>query len=259
MVKIKYIVAITLALIGLISVGRLFVRWEATKDTRDNAVIEPEPDVVRAVLGGSYDTMPSADNAPQTVDAAVSKLRQTLQETSLSIVPQRRQADLVMAFRERFNALHAPSFERDEMARVSRGRRAQVDRDESSSGGGGSAQSIFAYRRIDIQSLEVRTVYERGREVASPAYLEGFRESITQITGPNAFPLMESDPASERLDIVEIRIPMETPVPPPKDKVSERRLIGFLFAWHQEREQWIPWALKQYGGPNSGGSYPLPF
>lgn len=252
--KAKVFVAIALALIGLVAVGRLVIRSTPGRETKALAVTEPVPEVVKAVIEGDFDTRPTSDTVYSDIKRASSKLDQLINQENLQIVSPDRESDLTKAFEERMAALLDPDASRDISARQGRGQRAEGEKQSNDSG-----NSIFALLPLDIRSLEVRVIYQRGRKLVNSGYLEGFRETTTQIKGPNAFPLMELNPESAKLDIVEVRLPMLVPIPPPKDQKTERRLVGFQFVWSQERKQWIPWANKQYGGPNSSGSFGIPF
>ena len=255
---LKVCFAVVLALLGVLATGRHLMR--SAPKARVEAVEVPVSDAVQSVLSGGCDTYPTEETVASDIRRVSRRVEAILSGSDFPIVPASRRFDLVRAFEERMFALLDPDYMRDLRARVARGQPVEVvEPDTDTLQQARERGQFFALRPMDIQSVEVRTIYQQGRSVAAPATAEGFREGTTQLRGKSAFPLMGSDPEQERLDIVEVRLPMIIPIPPPKDKKTERRLVGFQVVWSKDRGQWIPWANKQYGGPNSGGSYGIPF
>ena len=159
-----------------------------------------------------------------------------------------------MAFGERLSAVIDPDYMRDLRARVARGQNVEVvEPDEETLDSFRIRRSSFELLLMDVSALEVRPIYEHGKYVATNAIGLGFGTGETKLGGKFAFPMANLDPVKDQLDIVEVRLPMEIPVPMGREgEKRSRAIVGFQFVWSEERGQWVPWVIKTYGNPNDG-------
>jgi len=255
--QIKLILAILVAGIGLFMVARLIVPSGASKPTHASAAVKPPSPELEAVLTGGYDTRPTTETVEADITRAVQRASVVIGSVRSASVPAARRADLSSAFGERLEAILNPDYMRDLRARSARGQGIEVvEPDEEVLERARTSGEFFALLPMDVQSVEVVPIFERGRYVGLGS--AGFGTGTTRIGGKAAFPMADLDPVEDRLDIVEVRVPMEMPVPPPKAKKTERQIVGFQFVWNAERKQWAPWVIKTYGSGESG-SYGLPF
>jgi len=259
--KAKLIVAILIAVVGVTLAVRTF--WPASSNRAKPAPSEEvsnPSEQVEELLTGTYDTVPTEETIEADIRRAEARAESVLMAARLPSMNANQRADLADAFRERLESVINPDYMRDLRARVARGQPVEIkeptpEQLEQSN----SWKEHFALLPIDIQSLEVRPIYQRGAYVAESMTAKGFGEGTTKLGGATAFPMSELDPVEDKLDIVEVRLPMEVPVPVGRDdETRERNLVGFQFVWSRERQQWIPWVIKNYGNPNRG-VFGLPF
>lgn len=257
--KAKLIVAILIAVVGVTLAVRTF--WPASSNRAKPAASEEvstPSEQVEELLTGTYDTVPTAETIEADIRRAEARAESVLMAARLPSMNANQRADLADAFRERLESMINPDYMRDLRARVARGQPVEIkeptpEQLEQSN----SWKEHFALLPIDIQSLEVRPIYQRGAYVAESMTARGFAEGTTKLGGQAAFPMSDLDPVEDELDIVEIMIPIAVPVPG-KLKEKSRGYVGFQFVWNAQRKQWIPWAIKNYHDPKIG-TIGLPF
>lgn len=256
----KIVLASIVALVGVLAAGRMV--WQRMPASKPKPVAVPaqiKPEVA-AVFDGGFDTIPTPDSVDADIRRARETARDRLESAHGSVIPKDRRDDLAAAFEERLAAVADPDYMRDLRARIDRGQRfeyAQPDPDELDRYM--TSRASFTLPPMDIASIEVHPIYQRGVSVSQPMTAQGFGEGTTVLGGAHAFPMAGLDPVKHKLDIVEIRMPIKIPVPVDhKTETRERNLVGFQFVWNTERQQWIPWVIKAYGNPNHG-VFGLPF
>lgn len=249
---LKLLIACFIALVGLLALGRmLLLRASAPAGT---AEVQQLSDAGLEIANGGFDTKPDATTVDSHILAASKSLEALVAQMSGSSLPASRRSDLPTAFQERLAAVIDPNPSRDATARARRGQPAAEVPDYLT-----NLQSIYQYRAFDIESIQLVTVYQNGRRLIPDDVSEdGLNLSTTRLLRDDvAFPLANRDPIADRLHIVEVRLPMDVPVPPPDESRSERRLVGFQFVWNRDSNQWVPWANVTRGG--TGGTFGVPF
>lgn len=253
----KYVLAIILACVGLFAVGRLVAHRipSGNAGTRVEAAIAP---AVSEVLSGGFDTVPSKESVGSDVRRAREQAREVIAKASSPALPVNRREDLSVAFEERLSAVINPDYMRDLQARVARGQPVEaVNPGKEALEEARMRGEFFALLPMDIHEVEVRPVYERGVYVAESMTAKGFGELTTRLGREKAFPMNDLDPIKDKLDIVEVLLPMDIPIPT-KEGQRHRSLVGFQFVWDVKGMKWIPWANKCYHNPETG-AYGLPF
>jgi hypothetical protein len=248
-VSLRLAAAIFVAVAGLIVAGRQL--WPSSKHGPASVEVAPTP-AVSKVLDGVFDTRPTAETVMDDIGRAGEAAGRSL---SSSTVPPALRTDLVAAFEERLAAVIAPDAARDLQFRIARGQQNESDQpsEEQIQAGKGSAR-LFGLRPMNLSEIVVRPIWSGGRLVNNSLdeIGAGFATTSTRYGGPLAFPMADKDPEKDRLEIVEIRLPIEMPIPPPDQGRYERQLVGFQFVWSKERNQWIPWQNMTYGKPGHG-------
>ena len=255
----KLIVAALVAVLGVTLAVRTF--WNGSTGTSKTAAVEQTStptEEVEELLTGSYDTVPT----PETIDADIHRAETMAKSVAMSArmpsVSASQREDLAIAFRERLESMINPEYMRDLRARVARGQPGEVVEPSPEQLKEVNAwKECFALLPMDIQSLEVRPIYQRGVYVAESMTANGFAEGTTTLGGDKAFPMSGLDPEEDGLDIVEVLMPMAMPVAT-NLKEKSRGYVGFQFVWSPPRKQWIPWANKNYHDPEIA-SIGLPF
>lgn len=250
--KLKIVAACTIAAVGLLALGRMLMQNRPAPASSQRIVNQSE--ATKELAAGGFDTTPTAETVSQDIERAANIAKDLMTIVPQSQLPTTRRQDLADAFEERLSAVLDPNPESDAATRVARGQAPGFP----SPDGLTNIQAAFQYRSFDLANLEVVTVFHRGERVAPEGVTEdGLKEGITRYSGKWAFPMSDLDPIEDRLTIIEVRLPVDTPIPPPGEDASERKLMGFQFVWSTERNQWIPWASVSRGG--TGGIYGVPF
>lgn len=258
--KWKIVLASLFAVFGLVLMARTF--WPAS--TPKPAVVEvpekPKSAKAEALLAGSFDTHPTPETVEQDIGRATDRVRAQVQAARSPSLLGARRTDLPAAFEERLAALINPDHARDARARAARGKQGEtLEPDEDMIAAAQGRMEMYGHMALDIQNLEMREIFRDGVRVAPMYFDEGFTLGESYLTGDTAFPLSEADPEDDRLDIVEVRMPMHFPAAIGRGEFErQRRLIGFQFVWSEERNQWIPWKNVQYSA-GDGGSMFIPF
>lgn len=256
----KLVLAAGVAIVGVGLAAKTF--WPASKPAAKVVHEDQKPKSAKAevLLAGSFDTTPTEETVEGDIDRATERVRQAVQAARSPSLLGSRKADLPVAFEERLQALINPDYLRDARARAARGKPGEnLDPDEEFLNDAKKRGALFALLPMDIQNIEVREIYRDGVYVASSLTNEGLGMGTTKLGGESAFPLADADPEEERLDIIEVQLPMHFPTPTGGGKFErQRRLVGFQFVWSEERNQWIPWQNVQYSA-DAGGSMYIPF
>ncbi len=161
-----------------------------------------------------------------------------------------QRADLADAFRERLESMINPDYMRDLRARVARGQPVGSRNPPPNSSSRVSRGRSTLLLPMDIQSLEVRPIYQRGAYVAESMTARGLAEGTTKLGGQAAFPMSDLDPVEDELDIVEIMILIAVPVPG-KLKEKSRGYVGFQFVWNAQKAVG-PMGNQNYHDPEIG-------
>ena len=256
---IKLSLAVLVACVGVFMVARLLLPRGSSKPARA-PVVKPASPELAAVLTGGYDTHPTTETVEADIANAVRRASVEIGSVRSVAVPADRRVDLSTAFGERLAAVINPDYMRDLRARSSRGQAIEVaEPDEETLDLVQIRGESFKLLPMDTTGIEVRPIFEQGQYVATQATSLGFGTGETRLGGRHAFPMAGLDPVEDKLDIVEVRLPMEIPVPVGRDdEKRQRAIVGFQFVWSKERKQWIPWVIKTYGDPNYG-SFGFPF
>jgi len=240
----KIIVAILIAIAGLLVAGRALMR--GVPSTKHEAVNHEVSLEVQQLVTGGFDTYPTTETVEAVIEDASARVSTAVQNIPSSVLPKSKHEDLTRAFHGLFSSIVAPDVERDEAWKVSRGKKpmgdlltpeVRVSMQESA--------EYFALPRMNLSEIEIIPVYVRGVVQRSSATDDGFGINTTRLVG--AYPISD-DPEHDKLDVVEVRFPME--VPDPREGGRVRVSIGFQFAWSREREQWIPFGNVSYHDPN---------
>ncbi len=254
-VRLRLILAIVVMVAGLGLAFRALrpVLWPATPSP-----LPPQLTGASERLGpGLLDTDPAKEPAGDVVSRAAGVARLALGHPSFSgVVGPRRLDDLVLAFEERLIATLDGEYERDMAARLARGMPPPPSPP--------SQDTIDNYRKtadwtrhtaIGIDRIEVRVIFDKGKPAAPTPTEEGFDALTYTKKGATAFPIPE-DPSKAGLDVVEVRIPMA--LRPISGRSRGAVLVGYQFAWSENRQQWIPFVNVVYCA--QGESYAiLPF
>jgi hypothetical protein len=100
--------------------------------------------------------------------------------------------------------------------------------------------------RFSVGRLEVRQLFDRGKRRSATPAEEGFSGLESRPTTAR-IPIAQ-DAVVGHLDVVEVRLPMATPVV--GSTLRRPVLVGYQFAWNDARHQWSPWAICIYHDPN---------
>jgi len=240
----KIVVAVLVAIAGLLVAGRAILRGAPSPK---NEPLKHEVSLeVQHLEAGGFDTNPTAETADAVIEDASSRVSRLVQKVPSAALPKSRHEDLSRAFHGLFSSIVAPDVERDEAWKVSRGKKPMGDlltpevRETMQ-----ESAEYFALPRMNLSEMEIIPVYVQGVEQGSSATDDGFGINTTRLVG--AYPISD-DPEGDKLDVVEVRFPME--LPDPREGGRVRVSIGFQFAWSREREQWIPFGNVSYHDPN---------
>lgn len=258
--RMKLIFAIVIAGVGVAMVSRMLVFSKPKQEKAKNAYVHSVSTDLDEILSGDYDTKPTHESVEADIARATVTVKNRIDSVRSIAIPAERRADLAAAFEERLAAIVDPVYMRDLLAKIGRGQQVENrDPDETELNQFEMRRKSFKLPPMDIQSIEIYPIFERGVYIAESMTAKGFGEGTTKLGGATAFPMSGLDPVKHKLDVVEVRIPMEIPVPISRqDETRERNLVGFQFVWSKERQQWIPWVIKTYGNPNHG-VFGLPF
>lgn len=162
-------------------------------------------------------------------------------------------ADLAAAFHERLAATVGGDYARSRADLLKRG-------DSTSEAVALAREAAWrrqaagtALARFGCEQVEVRALVVRGEPVAPDPVEEGF-STLALTPEAGRFPL-PSDAETGKLDVVEVRLPMQKTLA--DASAAAVVLVGYQFAWHEERSQWIPWRIVIYADPNQPHS-PIP-
>lgn len=200
----------------------------------------PEPPTTAIELGDlELDSMPTEETKNELINAARDRAMEKMSESN---IPSAAKQNLADAFRERLQSVIDPDYTRDRAARIARGQPPITDKIEPD--GWRNQFAVFELSGFDTARLEVRQIFNDGEWIAPNPYQdEGFGTSTSQLSGEIAYPV-PSDPEAAKLDVWEVRMPME--VHGPFEDQPNVALVGFRFVWHNDRQQWIPYGNTMY-------------
>lgn len=231
----------------VLALGGVFVAWRAL-DRASPAVprrVDAEiSEVVRAALDVSvFDTIPTHENFAQVERLIRSRAEQLAEAKSGSaaVAPSRR-ADLAAAFTEQLTALLSGDGPSHRRHLATRG----YDASEQSAAAWDAGVAFTQFAPISLERAEIRVITEQGSRLTDYDTKQGFGVLTTE-PGPESPRPVASDAVKGKLDIVEVRLPMQKRM---IDGKSTTSLIGFQFAWSAERDRWVPWNNVIYCYPN---------
>jgi len=257
----KAVLAGVIAAAGLIVAGRAVVRL--TRPTlppehRDFPDHSHSEDTVESQTGDDHTTEAAAQTTElqrtlknatwitptaQELDALALRVGETVDRAivrlhSRAVLNSERRRDLVGLFQKTFRLWQAPSVTKEEYVDLveSRGGRPTLDPDTST-----AAPGYLDYSLSDFSTDQIDVVprYIGGR-LETP-WPDGAGPGWT-FYNPDMFD-MPDDPRRGRLDVYEVRIPVKAPALNFETGEEGRvpLVLGFAYAWDEERREWIPW------------------
>jgi len=251
--KPKLILAGVLAALGLFLGGRAWL-GSSSNTARPAEVPLPEsPALTQAkqrVAEIVLDTRPTSETVKQVLEQAslsASKAASGLRLGSGSIT---NASDLAEAFRERLSAVIDPDFARDSSFRTKRGSKPDSKlRTEEDRQGWEASAAYSRFSSLGLNQLEARVIYAKGKRIPPTHEAESYLTLTSTLTGDARFDISD-DPEKEKLDVVEIRLPMEVNKAPPSGGGKTQAFVGFQFGWNAKRNQWVPISATIYYADN---------
>lgn len=185
------------------------------------------------------DSRPNEENVGPLIDEAVAAVGDLAEFEGARLgIPPSRVPDLAAAFGERFAATIDPDFERDLANRIARGADpVPPDLIDEYRAFWERGYTPLRFAEFSLADIEIRTIYADGVRLADPLD-GGFQVSTFSKLGDTRDPL--TDTIGDRLDVVEIRVPMRLL------GNSTPYFVGFQFEWSPQRGQWLPLANTVY-------------
>ena len=245
---VRFSIQPRLVVAGVVAAAGIFLAfWRLWPylESSEPRVAPSKPSPVQADLGPELLDRSTRDGGMTTVSLAAERARSAARKAGINA---RRLDDLVAAFSEQLAATIDGDYERDHAARVARGLPEEGDdrafREKMA--------DWMRGRAIGLERLEVRVLIRDGEATAA----SGLEEGYDVLTAANHDYPLPDDLADARVDVVEVRLPMD--VPSVNGKGRGAALVGYRFWWDDATDQWIPFVNAIYGDPEAayGGIVP---
>lgn len=250
--RVKLILAVVIAITGLVLAGRALLRSGPPKPKASDGVAAPTREAP-APIGSQYRSITDPEEVRRVVEEAVGVASRSAE------LPQRIQAarpeDLKQNIVERFQLLLTTDLDRDLAALVRRGATidpASISEEERAKLLRWMGAHINA--KPDFSKLSIRMVCNRGIWIPDDELMMGYGRTMTEIRGSMAPPVPEK-PSETLSDIIEVRVPMLVDAP----EVGEHEVImAFMILWDPKSASWLPFRSIIYH-PHNEVSYVAPF
>lgn len=238
----RTIAAGTVALAGILVAGYALWPYLSSGRARTEAIVAPQSPQQQRLTVALLDTE-TAEAPESAIDAAVARIGMVIDANNLSGL-NGRDEDLAAAFSERLRTTIDADYQRDLNAAMARGVQGpDQPPNEEDMERWEMAADWTRGAPLGVEEVEVFWVRRSGRPVPNGAD-EGFDTSTCSFDktpfGPNR--------SQANLSVIEVRLPMGLrPVRVHDDKDPQGAvLVGYQFAWHNERNQWTPYATVIY-------------